>query len=53
MSRKIAFCLFLLLLPAVAQAAPVDYAFTALDGTVYSSAQLRGRPVVIHFGAHW
>ena len=53
MHFKILTLLLSLLLPAIAQAAPVDFTFTAVDGTTYSAAQLRGRPVVVHFGSHW
>jgi len=53
MIRKILLLLLLLLPPALAGAAPTEYTFTDINGTTYTSAQLRGRPVVIHFGSHW
>ena len=53
MNPKILTFLLLLLLPTIVQAAPVDFTFTAVDGTTYSAAQLRGQPVVVHFGSHW
>lgn len=53
MKRKILLFLLTLLLPTIVQAAPIDFTFTAVDGTRYTGAQLRGRPVVVHFGSHW
>ncbi|MDH3393273.1 MAG: hypothetical protein OEL66_04650 [Desulfobulbaceae bacterium] len=53
MKGKILLLLLTLLLPTMAHAAPVDFTFTGVDGTVYTGEQLRGRPVVLHFGSHW
>lgn len=51
MKIKLFVFLLFVILPSSAQA--VDFSFTDLDGKIYTSADLRGTPLVVNVGAHW
>lgn len=55
MIRKVHPLLLLLLLAAGPLRAGdiTSFTFTDLDGTVYSSVDLVGTPLVINIGSHW
>lgn len=44
--------LFLLATPLFANAEP-EFTFTDLEGNKYTSAGLKGTPLVVNIGSHW
>lgn len=50
--RVLFLLLFLLASPLFASADP-EFNFTDLEGKTYTSAGLKGTPLVINIGSHW
>ncbi len=55
MKRRQRFTLFLFIvfMLSIGRAAATEFNFTSVDGKTYSSADLKGTPIVLHIGTHW